>query len=90
MVVGRDQGLGRSIADALAGSRCLTISGRDQAGWMSGGGAAGQSAASAIALSLMSRPAMAMDRLAEAAVAAMGGVDSWCSTMGPPQCTARR
>jgi 3-oxoacyl-[acyl-carrier protein] reductase len=91
LVMGGTKGLGRSIADALAAEgAAITISGRDQgrldeaaaalkaAGAVSAGGIVADVAASAD-----------MDRLADGAVAAMGGVDILVLNHGgPPPCTA--
>ncbi len=91
LVMGGTKGLGRSIADALAEEgTALTISGRDQ-GRLDEAAAALQAkgAASAIGVAADVASGEAMDRLAEAAVAAMGGVDILVLNHGgPPQCTA--
>src|SRR5450631_1072604 len=91
LVMGGTKGLGRSIADALAEEgAAVTISGRDQerldeaAAALRAGGAA-----SATGVVADVATGEAMDRLAEAAVAAMGGVDVLVLNHGgPQQCTA--
>jgi 3-oxoacyl-[acyl-carrier protein] reductase len=91
LVMGGTKGLGRSIADALAEEgAALTISGRDQ-GRLDEAAAAlrAKGAASAIGVVADVASGEAMDRLAEAAVAAMGGVDILVLNHGgPPQCIA--
>src|SRR6195952_2458685 len=91
LVMGGTKGLGRSIADALAEEgAALTISGRDQ-GRLDEAATAllAKGAASAIGIVADVASGEAMDRLAEAAVAAMGGVDILVLNHGgPPQCTA--
>ena len=91
LVMGGTKGLGRSIADALAEEgAALTISGRDQ-GRLDEAAAAlrAKGAASAIGVVADVASGEAMDRLAEASVAAMGGVDILVLNHGgPPQCTA--
>lgn len=91
LVMGGAKGLGRSIADALAAEgTVLTISGRDTAAMEK----------AAAELKAMGAPAVTvvqadvgkgedMDRLADAAVKAMGGVDILVLNHGgPPVCTA--
>ncbi len=91
LVMGGTKGLGRSIADALAEEGAvLTISGRDQ-GRLDEAAAAlktlGAVSASGVVADVASGEAM--DRLADAAVAAMGGVDILVLNHGgPPQCIA--
>jgi len=91
LVMGGTKGLGRSIADALAEEgTILTISGRDQ-GRLDEATAAlrarGATSASGIVADVASGDAM--DRLADAAIATMGGVDILVLNHGgPPQCTA--
>ena len=91
LVMGGTKGLGRSIADALAEEgAALTISGRDQ-GRLDEAAAAllAKGAASAIGVVADVASGEAMDRLAEASTAAMGGVDILVLNHGgPPQCTA--
>ena len=91
LVMGGTKGLGRSIADALAEEgAALAISGRDQ-GRLDEASAALVAAGAASATGVVADVASgdAMDRLAEAAVAAMGGVDILVLNHGgPPQCTA--
>jgi 3-oxoacyl-[acyl-carrier protein] reductase len=91
LVMGGTKGLGRSIADALAEEGAtVTISGRDQ-GRLDEAAAAlrAKGAASAIGIVADVASGEAMDRLAEAAIAAMGGVDILVLNHGgPPQCTA--
>ncbi len=91
LVMGGTKGLGRSIADALAGEgAALTISGRDQARLDEAAAALrARGAASATGVVADVASGAAMDRLAEAAAAAMGGVDILVLNHGgPPQCTA--
>jgi 3-oxoacyl-[acyl-carrier protein] reductase len=91
LVMGGTKGLGRSIADALAGEGAsLVISGRDQgrldeaAAALKAGGAA---SASGIVADVAS--GADMDRLADAAEKALGGVDILVLNHGgPPPCTA--
>jgi 3-oxoacyl-[acyl-carrier protein] reductase len=91
LVMGGTKGLGRSIADALAEEgAAVTISGRDQ-GRLDEAAAALRAKGAATAIGVVADVASgeAMDRLAEAAVAAMGGVDVLVLNHGgPPQCTA--
>ena len=91
LVMGGTKGLGRSIADALAEEgAALTISGRDQ-GRLDEVAAAlrAKGATSAIGVVADVASGEAMDQLADAAVAAMGGVDILVLNHGgPPQCTA--
>ena len=91
LVMGGPKGLGRSIADALAaeGAR-IVISGRDQgrldqaAAELKAKGA--PSAAGVVADVARSED---MDRLADAALAALGGVDILVLNHGgPPPCSA--
>ena len=77
LVMGGTKGLGRSIADALAEEgAALTISGRDQ-GRLDEAAAALRARGAAVAVGVVAEVATgeAMDRLAEEAAAAMGGVD---------------
>jgi 3-oxoacyl-[acyl-carrier protein] reductase len=91
LVMGGTKGLGRSIADALADEgAALVISGRDQ-GRLDEAAAALRARGAASAEGVVADVATgeAMDRLADAAVAAMGGVDILVLNHGgPPQCTA--
>src|ERR1700722_8347511 len=91
LVMGGTKGLGRSIADALAEEgAAIVISGRDQ-GRLDEAAAAlkGRGAASAAGVVADVAAGEAMDRLADAASAAMGGVDILVLNHGgPPQCTA--
>jgi 3-oxoacyl-[acyl-carrier protein] reductase len=91
LVMGASKGLGRSIADALAAEGAtLAISGRDQASLDRAAGelrAAGAAAASGIVADVAQGEQM--DRLADAATAAMGGVDILVLNHGgPPPCIA--
>lgn len=91
LVMGGTKGLGRSIADALAEEgAALTISGRDQARLDEAAAALlAKGAASAAGVVADVASGAAMDRLAEAAVAAMGGVDILVLNHGgPPRCSA--
>jgi 3-oxoacyl-[acyl-carrier protein] reductase len=91
LVMGGTKGLGRSIADALAAEgAAVTISGRDQRTLDEAASALrALGAASAVGVVADVASGEAMDRLAEAAVAAMGGVDILVLNHGgPPQCTA--
>lgn len=91
LVMGGTKGLGRSIADALAEEgAAVTISGRDQ-GRLDEAAAAlrAKGATSAIGVVADVASGDAMDRLAEAAVVTMGGVDILVLNHGgPPRCTA--
>jgi 3-oxoacyl-[acyl-carrier protein] reductase len=91
LVMGGTKGLGRSIADALAEEGAtVTVTGRDQ-GRLDEAAAAlrAKGAASATGIVADVASSEAMDRLAEASVAAMGGVDILVLNHGgPPQCTA--
>ena len=91
LVMGGTKGLGRSIADALAAEgAALVISGRDQ-GRLDEAAAALKAAGAASASGVVADVATSadMDRLADAAVAAMGGVDILVLNHGgPPPCTA--
>jgi 3-oxoacyl-[acyl-carrier protein] reductase len=91
LVMGASKGLGRSIADALAAEGAtLAISGRDQASLDRAANelrAAGAAAATGITADVAQGEQM--DRLADAAVAAMGGVDILVLNHGgPPPCIA--
>ncbi|MBX6376470.1 MAG: SDR family oxidoreductase [Acetobacteraceae bacterium] len=91
LVMGASKGLGRSIAEALAAEGvALVISGRDQATLDA---AAAElkalGAASAVGIPADVARGEDMDRLADGAVAAMGGVDILVLNHGgPPPCTA--
>ncbi len=91
LVMGGTKGLGRSIADALAAEgAALTISGRDQ-GRLDRAADELRAAGAASAKGVVADAASgeAMDALADAAVAAMGGVDILVLNHGgPPPCTA--
>lgn len=91
LVMGGAKGLGRSIADAIAAEGAvLTISGRDKAALDQAAKelkAAGAQAITAVTADVSSGEDM--DRLADAAVKAMGGVDVLVLNHGgPPVCTA--
>lgn len=91
LVMGGTKGLGRSIADALAEEGAvLTISGRDQSRLDEAAAELkARGAASAVGIVADVVSGEAMDRLADAAVAAMGGVDILVLNHGgPPRCTA--
>jgi len=91
LVMGGTKGLWRSIADALADEgAALVISGRDQARLDEAAAALkARGAASAVGVVGDVASGEAMDRLADAAVAAMGSVDILVLNHGgPPQCTA--
>jgi 3-oxoacyl-[acyl-carrier protein] reductase len=91
LVMGASKGLGRSIADALAAEGAtLAISGRDQ-GSLDKAAAELRAAGAAAATGLVADVAQGeqMDRLADAAVKAMGGVDILVLNHGgPPPCIA--
>ena len=91
LVMGGTKGLGRSIADALAGEgAALVISGRDQ-GRLDEAAAALKAAGAPSAAGVVADVARGedMDRLADAAEKAMGGVDILVLNHGgPPPCTA--
>src|SRR5690349_24609826 len=91
LVMGGTKGLGRSIADALAEEgTALVISGRDQ-GRLDEAAAALKAKGAPSAAGVVADVARGedMDRLAEAAVKAMGGVDILVLNHGgPPPCTA--
>jgi 3-oxoacyl-[acyl-carrier protein] reductase len=91
LVMGGTKGLGRSIADALAEEGAtLVISGRDQGRLDEAAAdlkAKGAENATGVVADVASGEAM--DRLADAAIAAMGGVDILVLNHGgPPQCIA--
>ena len=91
LVMGASKGLGRSIADALAGEGVsLVISGRNQASLDKTAAelkAAGAPAAQGVVADVAKGEEM--DRLADAAVAALGRVDILVLNHGgPPPCTA--
>jgi len=91
LVMGGTKGLGRSIADVLAGEgAALVISGRDQ-GRLDEAAAALRAAGAASAVGVVADVASSadMDRLAAAAVASLGGVDILVLNHGgPPPCIA--
>jgi 3-oxoacyl-[acyl-carrier protein] reductase len=91
LVMGASKGLGRSIADALAAEGAhVVISGRDQA-TLDKVAAELKAAGAASAAGIVADVAQGeqMDRLAEAAIAAMGGVDILVLNHGgPPPCIA--
>lgn len=91
LVMGASKGLGRSIADALAEEgAALVVSGRDQARLDAAAAelkARGAAAAHGIPADVARGEDM--DRLADGAVAALGGVDILVLNHGgPPPCTA--
>ena len=91
LIMGASKGLGRSIADALAGEGVsLVISGRNQASLDKAAAelkAAGAPAAQGVVADVAKGEEM--DRLADAAVAALGRVDILVLNHGgPPPCTA--
>jgi len=91
LVMGGAKGLGRSIADALAAEgTVLTISGRDVAAMEKA--AADLKALGAPSVTVVQADVSSgeeMDKLADAAVKAMGGVDILVLNHGgPPVCTA--
>ncbi|MBK1659070.1 SDR family oxidoreductase [Paracraurococcus ruber] len=91
LVMGGTKGLGRSIADALAAEgAAVVISGRDQ-GRLDQAAAELKAKGAASAAGVVADVARGedMDRLAEAAIKAMGGVDILVLNHGgPPPCTA--
>ncbi len=91
LVMGGTKGLGRSIADALAEEGAsIVISGRDQ-GRLDEAAAALRAKGAPAASGVVADVARGedMDRLADAAVAALGGVDILVLNHGgPPPCTA--
>jgi 3-oxoacyl-[acyl-carrier protein] reductase len=91
LVMGASKGLGRSIAEALAAEgAALAISGRDQARLDAvAAELKAMGAASAVGIPADVARGEDMDRLADGAVAAMGGVDILVLNHGgPPPCTA--
>jgi 3-oxoacyl-[acyl-carrier protein] reductase len=91
LVMGASKGLGRSVADALAREGChLVISGRSQASLdVAAAALRALGAASAIGIPADVASNEDMDRLADGAVAAMGGVDILILNHGgPPPGTA--
>ncbi|GGG24516.1 oxidoreductase [Caldovatus sediminis] len=91
LVMGASRGLGRSIAEALAAEgAALVISGRDQATLDAvAAELKAMGAASASGIPADVARGEDMDRLADGAVAAMGGVDILVLNHGgPPPCTA--
>jgi 3-oxoacyl-[acyl-carrier protein] reductase len=91
LVMGGTKGLGRSIADALAEEGAhLVISGRDQGRLdQAASELKAKGAASAAGIPGDAASGADMDRLADGAVAAMGGVDILVLNHGgPPPCTA--
>lgn len=91
LVMGASRGLGRSIADALAEEgAALVISGREQATLdKAAAEMKALGAASAVGIPADVAKPEDMDRLADGAVAAMGGVDILVLNHGgPPPCTA--
>jgi 3-oxoacyl-[acyl-carrier protein] reductase len=91
LVMGGTKGLGRSIADALAGEGAsVVISGRDQ-GRLDEAAAALKAKGAASASGIVADVASSadMDRLADAAEKALGGIDILVLNHGgPPPCTA--
>ncbi|TCZ56318.1 SDR family oxidoreductase [Roseicella aquatilis] len=91
LVMGGTKGLGRSIADALAAEgAAVVISGRDQ-GRLDQAAAELKAKGAPMAAGVVADVARGedMDRLADAAVAALGGVDILVLNHGgPPPCTA--
>ena len=86
LVMGASKGLGRSIADALAAEgAALVISGRDQASLnVAARELVALGAASCIGIPADVAHGVQMDALADAAVAAMGGVDILIQNHGGP------
>jgi 3-oxoacyl-[acyl-carrier protein] reductase len=91
LVMGGTKGLGRSIADALAAEgAAMVISGRDQ-GRLDQAAAELKAKGAASAAGVVADVARSadMDKLADAALAAMGGVDILVLNHGgPPPCSA--
>jgi 3-oxoacyl-[acyl-carrier protein] reductase len=91
LVMGASKGLGRSIADALAAEGALVaVSGRDQASLdRVAGELQSLGAPKAVGITADVAEGSQMDKLADAAVAALGGVDILVLNHGgPPTCTA--
>jgi len=91
LVMGGTKGLGRAIADSLAEEGAgIVISGRDQARLDEAAAALrAKGAASAVGIVADVAQGADMDRLAAAAIKAMGGVDILVLNHGgPPPCTA--
>ncbi|MCI0753023.1 SDR family oxidoreductase [Teichococcus vastitatis] len=91
LVMGASKGLGRSVADALAEEGvALAISGRNQDSLdRAAGELQALGAPKAIGIVADVAEGTQMDRLADAAVAALGGVDILVLNHGgPPTCTA--
>jgi 3-oxoacyl-[acyl-carrier protein] reductase len=86
LVMGGSKGLGRSIADALAGEgTSLVVSGRDQASLDQVAAALREAGAErAVGIPADVDDLSAMDRLAEGALAALGGIDIVVLNHGGP------
>lgn len=91
LVMGASKGLGRSIADALAAEGvAIAVSGREQASLdVVAKALLALGAAKAVGIPADVASGADMDKLADAAVAALGGVDILVLNHGgPPPCTA--
>ncbi|WP_431284687.1 SDR family oxidoreductase [Humitalea sp. 24SJ18S-53] len=91
LVMGASKGLGRSIADALAADGvAVAVSGREQASLDKVAAALiAAGAPKAVGITADVSKVEDMDRLADAAIAALGGVDILVLNHGgPPPCTA--